>query len=107
MKNRLNENEKEILKNLSRYFWDIDYKKLDFDKGKVFIIKRVVEYGDDKDMNFLIEMYGVKDIKKVICSYRFSPKSAGYWALKFGINKKEVLCLKERLTQKQKMLWNY
>lgn len=39
-------------------FWDTTFDKIDWDKNKRAIIKRVLERGNDKEINEIIEFYG-------------------------------------------------
>lgn len=47
-------------------FWDADVKTLDWEKHKRWIIQRVFEYGNDEEINALIEHYGNKTVKEVL-----------------------------------------
>lgn len=50
----------------SRAFWDIDFKELDYNKHKEFIIKRVFEYGKWSDIVELTKFYGYNDTQSII-----------------------------------------
>ncbi len=89
-----------------KYFWDVDEKKLDMMRDKAFIVRRIIEYGDMKDMEKAVEMYGKRFVIDILKKGRFSVKSANFWRVYFGLSKKEVLCLKKSLIKKQKVLWN-
>ncbi|MDP5011881.1 MAG: plasmid maintenance system antidote protein [Crocinitomicaceae bacterium] len=50
-------------------FWDTDFNKLDWDRNKSAIIKRIFERGNDQEISEIIAFYGLPTIKRVI---RFS-----------------------------------
>ena len=33
---------------LEKYFWDVEFQKIDLEKCKVYILKRILEYGDEE-----------------------------------------------------------
>lgn len=52
------------LKNIRRaIFWDTDFNKIDWNKNRRAIIKRVFERGNDLEINEIIDFYGIKIIK--------------------------------------------
>lgn len=56
-------------------FWDTTFDKIDWDKNKRAIIKRVLERGNDKEINEIIAFYGkstVSTIAKSIKNARLS-----------------------------------
>lgn len=55
--------------NLSHFgFWDVDQKKLDYDKYGKFVIIRVMERGTEEDTKEIIRYYGKKRIIKEVTS---------------------------------------
>lgn len=59
---------------LTKYFWDIDFKSLSA-KDSVFIIERILEYGDEKAIRWMMRNFDRSQIKKVLLSKRgFSKK---------------------------------
>jgi hypothetical protein len=91
---------------LKRYFWDVDFLKLDKNKHSYFIIERILEYGDKKALKWLKENFEEKAIKNVLLtSKNLSPKTANFWQLIFGLNKDKILCLKKSFRKKQKLIW--
>jgi hypothetical protein len=33
---------------LKKYFWDVEFNKIDLKKNRVYILKRILEFGDEK-----------------------------------------------------------
>lgn len=60
----------EVMPNLNKFrrvlFWDTDFKKIDWQKQKHAIIKRVLERGNDEEIKELIRFYGKKTISAEI-----------------------------------------
>ena len=50
-------------------FWDTNINKIDWDKNRKSIIKRILERGNEKEINEIISFYGrkiiSKDVKKI------------------------------------------
>lgn len=51
-------------------FWDVDRLKINFEKNKVFIIKRVLDYGLISDWNIIYNYYGIKEIGSITTKIR-------------------------------------
>ena len=65
---------------LKKYFWDTDFKNIDPEKHKTYVIERILEYGDEKSASWLTRRYAKKDIKRVLeKSRKISPKSRQFW----------------------------
>jgi hypothetical protein len=90
---------------LRKYFWDVDFLKLDKKIHSQFIIERILEYGDKKAVKWMRRNFKLNEIKKVICSSRnLSLKSANFWQFIFDLNKNDILCLKKSFQEKQKTI---
>ena len=73
---------------------------------RVYIV--ILEYGNQKAVDWLQKHFKQIEIKKVICqSKHLSAKSANFWAFIFNLKKDKVLCLKKSFQNKQKMIWPY
>ena len=57
-------------------FWDVDRSRLDMEKNRDYIIKRVLEYGLINDWRLLQEYYGLDKIAEVSKSFRELDKKA-------------------------------
>jgi len=53
-------------------FWDTDFNKIDWNKNKKSIIKRILERGNKTEINEIISFYGKKTISKEIKSIKES-----------------------------------
>ncbi len=58
-------------------FWDIDYKALDYNKDAYFIVKRVLNYGDEEDWEEIKKIYGILKIKELAKETDFVDKKTG------------------------------
>ena len=78
-------------------FWDVDLSDFDFQKHKVHLIQKVLEYGLIKDWNLLKQIYGLKTIKEVSLNLRsLDAVTLSYLATIFNIDIKEFRCYKHR-----------
>jgi hypothetical protein len=93
---------------LRDYFWDTDFEKLDMRIHQAFIIKRIMEYGNDRAVRWMRTHFQTKDLKNTLCTYRgYSRKSANFWAIMLGIPREDVLCLKKSSSKTPKSIWPY
>jgi hypothetical protein len=65
---------KKILKKTT--FWDTDFKKLDVDKDKNYIIRRLAERGTGQEFLAMLQYYTKEDILFVINNFRGIPKKS-------------------------------
>ena len=91
---------------LKKYFWDVDFNKLDFKKRPEYIILRILEYGDIKTLRWLLKNTNKKKIKEIIIKYKgLSPKSLYFWTSFFNLEKNKILCLRKSYQKMQKSHW--
>ncbi|MBX2842217.1 MAG: helix-turn-helix domain-containing protein [Flammeovirgaceae bacterium] len=45
-------------------FWDTNFDRIDWDKNKMSIIRRVFERGNEEEINEIISFYGKESVKK-------------------------------------------
>jgi hypothetical protein len=64
---------------LRKYFWDIDFAKVDPKNKPLFFIKRILELGDKKSFDWIKSFYGLNEIRKVVGQKKLSPKSQNFW----------------------------
>lgn len=70
---------------LRRFFWDVDPAGLDPKRHRVYIIERLLEFGDVKAARWLFENYTRDDIAAVLESSRsLSLKSRNFWRLRLA-----------------------
>jgi len=63
-----------------RIFWDVDFKKLDYDLRASFVIERVFERGDVDDIRNCRRFYGDDKVRDVLLKAKFLPLSRLYLA---------------------------
>lgn len=86
-------------------FWDVDKSLLDFNRSKVQIIGRVVEYGLMGDWELLQEIYSKDEIKNTVCSLRNMDKvTLSFLAHYFKIEKTLFRCY--TISQSTTSFWN-
>jgi len=82
--------------------WDVEVNKLDIRRHKRFIIERIIKYGNEKDVKWMLETYSLKEIGEVVKkSKNIDRKSANYWALRLNIPREEVYCLRNTYQRQQ------
>lgn len=86
------------INNFSKHlFWDVDLNGFDFEKHKVHLIHKVLEYGLIKDCNLLKALYGLEIIKEVSLNLRtLDAVTLSYLSTIFKIDKTEFRCYKHR-----------
>lgn len=95
-------------KKFKKYFWDVDFGKLDFKKNPQFVIARILEYGDIGAIQWLFRTFSAKEIKTVLVKRRgFSLRTASFWSTFFNIDKSKIACLKKPYQKMQKAHWPY
>ena len=93
---------------LQKYFWDVDFLKVDKNTYSQFIIERILEFGDQKSVKWMINNFSLDEIKKVVTiSKNLSKKSANFWQIIFNLERDKISCFKKLSLEKQKMIWKY
>ncbi|MFA4888831.1 MAG: hypothetical protein WC628_04570 [Candidatus Omnitrophota bacterium] len=93
---------------LKKYFWDVEFEKVDLRAYPRDVLTRLLEYGDEKAINWMKENFTKEQIADVLFHFRIvSPKSANFWALIFGIDRKRILCLQKPYLEIRKAHWPY
>lgn len=78
-------------------FWDVDLESFDFEKHKVHLIQKVLEYGLKNDWNLLKEKYGLDTIKEVSLNLRsLDAVTLSYLSALFKIDKTQFRCYKHK-----------
>ncbi|WP_345004329.1 HigA family addiction module antitoxin [Snuella lapsa] len=68
-----NSNRMPNLDNIRRVlFWDTSFDKIDWNKNKRAIIQRILERGNDKEINEIIKFYGKATVSKIAKSINLS-----------------------------------
>jgi len=93
---------------LKKYFWDIEFSKLDKKNHTSFIVERVLEYGDERAIKWLFKYFKKSELKETLTKRQdISPLSANYWSLILNIPKNKILCLKKQSQNKLEKTWAY
>ena len=63
-------------------FWDVNPKNIDVEKNAQYIIERILDFGDDKEVKWLWHFYNKKRLKKVVAKSRcLRPRTKKLWTL--------------------------
>jgi len=93
---------------LKKYFWDVDFSKLNKEIYASFVIERILEEGDEKAVKWMRDNFDLNQIKNVLYnSKNLSPKSANYWQFIFDLKRDKILCLRKSFQKKQRLIWKY
>lgn len=83
-------------KSFKQYFWDVDFEKVNLEKSRPFILKRLLDRGDTKAITWVRQHYTTADIKNLLLTTRdLSAKTANFWADFLGLDKRKVVCLQK------------
>lgn len=81
---------------LKKYFWDVDFEKINLWENKTFILKRVLDRGNDQALGWLMKYYTKEDIRELLLTTRdLSAKTANFWADILVLDHKKVPCLQK------------
>lgn len=81
---------------LRKLFWDVNIETLGTEKHKVYIIERVLEFGDEEVYRWLFNTYANRDIIAVTkSSRRLSRPTATMMANFYNLLEGEVRCLQK------------
>jgi hypothetical protein len=92
-----------IINNLSKHlFWDVDVSRLDAERNKKLVIRRVLAYGTLSDWELIHDRYGIDEIAKIAQSIKdLDFKSASFVSMLSGIPKEKFACYTiKQLTQR-------
>lgn len=79
---------------LRPYFWEVDFSRLRLPRRSTYIIERVLEYGDDQAIYWLLSTFSAETIAQVVRRSRvLSPNTGNLWAIMLEIPKEQVQCL--------------
>ncbi|MFH0764495.1 MAG: hypothetical protein V1927_05775 [Candidatus Omnitrophota bacterium] len=93
---------------LKDYFWDTDFKSIAPDKNRIYILRRILEYGNLKAVNWMFNNFKIAEIKNALSNFRgYSQKSANFWAVMLDVKKEDVKCLSRSFRETQKKFWPY
>lgn len=66
-------------------FWDVDVKTIDLKKHAAYIIERILQFGTDTELRWLVHQYKPSFIKKIMEQSRgvLLDKTKNLWSLVF------------------------
>lgn len=67
--------------NLKKYFWGDDFSQLNTKDHKNYILKTLLEIGDQDAINWLFANFSKKELKQALPDLKLSPKSKNYWEI--------------------------
>ncbi|MDP2736504.1 MAG: hypothetical protein Q8O59_01820 [bacterium] len=63
-------------------FWDVNPSKIDIKKNAQYIIERIADFGQDKEVKWVFDVYSKSLLKKVIFKSRsLRPETKALWTL--------------------------
>lgn len=63
-------------------FWDVNPKNIDTKKNAQYIIERILDFGNDREVKWMWDFYDKKFIKKIVGKSRcLRPRTQALWTL--------------------------
>lgn len=63
-------------------FWDVNPKNINTKKNAQYIIERVADFGNDKEVKWVLDFYDKRLLKKIIARSRcLRPRTKVLWTL--------------------------
>ncbi len=93
---------------LKKYFWDTEFEKIILENRRIYVLKRILEYGDKKAVAWMRRNFTTTEMKNALVTFRgYSQKSANYWAIILDMPREKIPCLKIHSSTEQKKIWPY
>jgi len=81
----------EIPEYIKMVLWDVDTEELDLKKHWFFVIERIMVYGNENDVQWMLGTFSKEQLIKVVKKSRnLNRKTTNFWALWFGIDREEI-----------------
>ncbi len=78
----------EIPEQFRKYFWDVDPSALSLEKSSGFIAERIMNFGDQEAIKWLLTVLDTEFIKSLVADSRnLTPKTRNYWQVMFHTQK--------------------
>lgn len=85
---------------LRPYFWEVNFENLRLPEREVYVLERLLEYGDDEAIRWLKRHFSFETIAGVVRrSRRISRNTANLWALALDIPRDEITCFSKPFPQ--------
>lgn len=89
-----------------RVFWDVDFESLDYDKDRLFIIDKVMNYGLWDDFVATLRYYGKEVVRREILKSPYLKKDVlNFLCFYFDLQPSDFECYTRR--QLQEPHWTY
>jgi len=63
-------------------FWDVDPKSIDPNKNAQYVIERILDFGNDKEVKWMWDYYDKKLLKKIVAKSRcMRPRTKNAWTI--------------------------
>lgn len=63
-------------------FWDVNPAKIDAKKNAKYVIERILDLGNDKEVKWMLKNYNKTTVKKVVANSRnLNPRTKSLWSL--------------------------
>lgn len=71
-----------IPEEFKKYFWDCEFTTISYDSYPSFVAERILNYGDQNSIRWLLERINPGELKKLIQTNRnLNNKTRNYWNL--------------------------
>ena len=81
----MKEEKKPVIAFRQSLFWDVDPKTIDPEKNARYIIERILDFGRDEELRWMVAYYPRSLIQEVMRTSRtLQPKSRALWNLVFA-----------------------
>jgi len=90
-------NEKKLLQKLKKVFWSVDFKNLDINKNKSYIIHQTLAFGSLDDIRSLFKIYSLGEIRQTFLKHPqpfYSPQGLNFL-------QKYILHIKDKLPKEK------
>ncbi len=75
-------NQKNLPTSFRKYFWDVVFADLSFEKNPRFIAERILNYGNEQDIKWLLSNTDTAVLKSIINKSRnLNAKTRNYWQI--------------------------
>ncbi len=74
--------------NIKKYFWDVDFKSLKLKNKRIYILKRLLEYGDQKAIKWAWLNFSKQEWNDALKSREVSPATKNFWSALLRLKRK-------------------
>jgi hypothetical protein len=65
-----------------KYFWDCDFEEINLEKYKFFVTERLLTYGNEQTVKWLLKRITASDLQDVLKKSRsLDKKTKNYWQI--------------------------